>query len=258
MNAMLGAFFIPSCTQTNIVAFVKRMHFFPLIMKPWFSYFGNISVVTSRNSKYLRKFALLFNIENFDSWGNFLIIHPSESKLVSFSSLHQEKLQYNVRFLSWLQNLSSVVSLKRPNTYRHSKRERVLTIYYCLLTLSKFIKRTGTLKLLQKEQSINGKCCINECCSGCFKASRILIKAAPAWLGESLPTTQMRFESSHVDLLILQKAGPETWNDLPQALPSGLRVHGTQVGCVSRGGGDLSQRTSVYVQVGCLNVLGLP
>lgn len=77
-------FFIPSCTQTNIVAFGKRMYFFFLIIKPLLSYLGNISVVTSRNAKYFRKFALLFNIENFDSWGNFLITHPSESQLVYF------------------------------------------------------------------------------------------------------------------------------------------------------------------------------
>lgn len=93
-------FFIPSHTQDKYCSFWKKNVFFFLDYKTLILTFCNISVVTSRNSKYLRKFAFLFNMENFDSWGNFLIIHPSESKLGAFSNWHPEKLQHRVRFLS--------------------------------------------------------------------------------------------------------------------------------------------------------------
>lgn len=71
---------------------LEKEYILPPAYKIQFSYFGNIAVVTSRNSKYLRKFALLFNTENFDRWDNFLVIHPSESNWY-LSSLHQGKLQ---------------------------------------------------------------------------------------------------------------------------------------------------------------------
>lgn len=78
----LACFLFPRALNQILWLLVKE-YFFPLLIKPSFSYFGNISVVTSRNSKSLRKSALLFNIEHFDSWDNFLVAHPRESKLLS-------------------------------------------------------------------------------------------------------------------------------------------------------------------------------
>lgn len=64
----------------------------------------------------------------------------------------------------------------------------------CLLLLvnSSWVhKMTVTSKLLQREvQCLKEKCCANEFCSGGFKASRILIKEAQGWLGETLKGIQ--------------------------------------------------------------------
>lgn len=165
-----------------------------MIIKPWFSHFGNISVVTSRNSKYLRKFAFLFNMENFDSWGNFLITHPSGSKLGSFSNWHQEKLQHCVRFLSWWQSPTQLCHWE-DQTHADVWNKNQSWLFILLVKSSSVHEKTGAGVTAEKEQSLNGKCCVNEFSSGCFKAPRILIKEAQRWLGESLKIIQ----SNHTD-----------------------------------------------------------
>ena len=85
--------------------------------------------------------------------------------------MHQGKLQSSARFLSWLQNSSPVVSLKRPDTYRHE----IGSSPDCLLLLvnsSRVHKTTAAPKLLQRQgQCLDGECRVNEFCSGCFKAN---------------------------------------------------------------------------------------